>query len=62
MRKPHFWAVMKAQAWSSITANGVPLSAPQEGPCRFIPLFKTKSEAVKFEHGSRKNIVKLIAT
>ena len=40
------WAVMKAHAWDSITAQGYPLMSPPEGPQRFIPVFETREQAI----------------
>jgi hypothetical protein len=49
--KGHMWAVMKAQSWGQLTVNGIPLQPPQDGPCAFIPLFKTRRQAIVSEHG-----------
>lgn len=57
-QKP-MWAVMKAHSWGSIQAMGFPLSAPAEGPHRFIPIFNTKKQAVKFA-GSAKHVAQLM--
>ena len=52
------WAVMKAHEWSSLTINGWPVAAPSDGPCRFIPVFTTREQAVKW-NGSEDNIAQL---
>lgn len=50
MKKPkRLWAVMKAFHFESITVGGVPLKVPHDGPCRFIPLFETREDAVKHD-------------
>lgn len=53
------WAVMKAMKWSSISALGLPLSFPKGGPCRLIPVFSTRAEAVEFNDGSEEGVQQL---
>ena len=43
-----FWAVMKAHTWNNITVADIPMQAPAEGPQRFIPVFDTREQAVKW--------------
>ena len=46
--------MMKALSWNSIAAGGFPLTAPPDGPERFIRVFNTKKAAQKFaEAGGR---------
>lgn len=52
------WAVMMACKWDSIITMGCPLQCPSDGPQRFIPVFDTKEQAIKW-NGSDKNIVML---
>lgn len=55
------WAVMKAQSFSSIEINGIPLSVPANKnlPTAFIPLFETREQAVAFDNGSGAHIAKV---
>jgi hypothetical protein len=41
-----FWCVMKAYHWQNLSVAGVPMTAPPEGPQRFIPVFDTREQAV----------------
>lgn len=50
------WAVMKAQSWDSIEVMGIPMRAPEDGPCRFIPLFETRAQAVAWDNGCEDHI------
>lgn len=43
---------MKAHSWDSLEVGvGWPLRAPDEGPQRFIPVFNTREQAVKWAGG-----------
>lgn len=55
-----FWVVMRAHEWSSITVGGYPLSAPTGGPCRFLPVFSTRAEAIAFA-GTPEHVAELKA-
>lgn len=52
------WAVMKAHSWASLSIGGVELAAPEDGPCRFIPVFDTREKAVAWA-GSDENVREL---
>lgn len=55
-----FWTVMKAHDWGIITTeHGFPLQCPEEGPHRFIPVFKTREQAIAWA-GSDEHIAMLI--
>lgn len=61
MSTPHYWAVMKAYPFSSLTIPalaGKPLETAPGEPQRFIPLFATRAEAVKFA-GSEENVYEM---
>ena len=46
------WVVMKAQPWDALSVGaGWPLRAPDEGPHRFLPVFNTREQAVKWAGG-----------
>ena len=54
------WAVFKAFKWSSLEVLGsLPLMAPKDGPQRFIPLFDTKEQALKFTEGDETNVFEM---
>lgn len=64
MSEPLYWAVMKAYPFSSLTIpalGGRPLETAPGEPQRFIPLFATRAEAVKFA-GSEENVYEMEAT
>lgn len=42
------WCVMKAFAYPGIEISGYKIPHPQDGPQRFIPVFNTREEAVKW--------------
>lgn len=48
----HFWAIMKAYTWGSLSVEGSPLTPPVEGPQRFVPIFDTHEQAVAWNNGS----------
>jgi len=52
MRNPKksMWVVMKAAAFSDCTFAGVNLevSEKSKGPHKFLPVFKTKTQAIKW--------------
>lgn len=50
------FAVMKALSFSSLSVGPYELHAPEEGPHRFIPVFLTREQAVKWNDGSEDNI------
>lgn len=50
------FAVMKVFSWESLEVLGMPLSAPANGPHKFIPVFETRAQAVAFNNGSEENI------
>jgi hypothetical protein len=54
-----FWVVMKMQDWDSLSVLGTSLFPPEGGPCKFIPVFNTKKEAIAFDNGSRLHIRKI---
>ena len=54
-----YWAVMKAQPFSSLVVSGYPLQYPTEGPHRFIPIFDTREQAVAWA-GSDEHVVEMI--
>jgi hypothetical protein len=56
----YFWAIMKAQSWSSMTINGIEVAAQPEGPHRFIPVFNTREQAVAW-NGGEDNVVMMAA-
>jgi hypothetical protein len=47
-KQKRMWAVMKAHSWGSIEVGGHPLAFPKDGPHKFVPLFNTKRQAVRF--------------
>jgi hypothetical protein len=51
------WAIMKAYNFSALAADGIRCAAPLGGPQRFIPVFDTKEQAVKFADGDETHIV-----
>lgn len=51
------WAVMKAQSWASIEVLGIPMRAPFDEPCGFIPLFETRKQAVAWDNGCEDHVV-----
>lgn len=53
------WAVFKAYSWSSLQVLGLDLTAPPDGPCKFIPLFDTKDQALKFADGDESNVFEM---
>ena len=54
------WAVFKAFKWSSLEVLGsLPLIAPKDGPQRFISLFDTKEQALKFTGGDETNVFEM---
>ena len=55
------WVVMKSQPWSSVTIDGRPIGEPEDGPCGFLPVFKTKGAAIAWA-GSEEHVVKATAT
>ena len=57
-----WWAVMRAVPWDKVTIQGNKLTPPIEGPCRFIPLFDTREQAITFENGSSENVFKVTTT
>tara|TARA_R110000868_G_scaffold58139_2_gene179638 strand:- start:468 stop:692 length:225 start_codon:yes stop_codon:yes gene_type:complete len=54
-----YWAVMKAQPFSSLVVSGYPLQSPTEGPHGFIPVFDTREQAVEWA-GSDENVEMMI--
>ena len=53
------WAVMRAVPWSDVEttmAPGVKLTASDEGPQHFIPIFDTREQAVAW-NGSEDFVV-----
>lgn len=50
------WVVMKAYSWSSVTAGGMPMMSPPEGPQRFMPVFESREQAVAWDNGCEDNI------
>lgn len=50
------WAVMKARSWESLEVMGLSLRAPKDGPCKFIPLFETRAQAVAFDGGCEDHV------
>jgi len=53
------WAVMKAYKWIDMVKEGQPIRFPDIFPQRFIPVFNTKEQAIEFNKGSSKNIIKM---
>lgn len=53
------WAVFKAYKWNSLQVLGLNLKAPLNGPCKFIPLFDTKAQALKFADGDESNVFEM---
>lgn len=47
-KRKTLWAVLKLQSWNNMTAGGHPLISPDGGMDHFLPVFNTKSQAVKF--------------
>lgn len=52
-----FYAVMKAQSWSALSALGLPLEPEdrENGPCRFIPVFDSREAAIAWD-GSEEHV------
>lgn len=50
------WAVMKAYSWESLEVMGLSLRAPPQGPCKFIPLFETRAQAIAFDGGCEDHV------
>jgi hypothetical protein len=42
------WAVTKVFGYNAFIVNGVALNAPKTGPLGFMPVFKTKAEAMAY--------------
>ena len=57
--KSPMWVVMAGQGWETIVVNGFPIIAPKEGPHGYIPIFKTREQAVAW-NGSEDNVRELI--
>jgi len=53
---PVLYVVMKAYSWSSVTAGGMPMMSPPEGPQRFMPVFNSREQAVAWDNGCEDNI------
>lgn len=51
--KKNRFAVMKLYNWSSLSVNGIKLSAPidDKGPQFFTPVFETREQAVSWAGG-----------
>lgn len=49
---------MKVELWSSITAGGHPVYCDEPGPTGFLPVFRTKKQAVDFA-GSAEHVKQL---
>lgn len=56
------WGVMKGYGWDSIAIIGVTIRPPIDGPQRFIPLFDTKEQALKFTNGDETHLVEMETT
>lgn len=54
-----YWAVMKAYDFRAMSVFGICLTAPKEGPHRFIPVFDTKEQAIAFEDGCKDHVYML---
>lgn len=52
-----FWLVLRAYNWSAVTVGAVPLAASPDGPCRFVPVFETREQAIAFEGGSDAHVI-----
>lgn len=55
-RSASMWAVMRAQSLACIEINGIPMRATAGGPCRFIPLFETRAQAVAWDNGCEDHV------
>ena len=53
------FAVMKVHKWEVLTAHGLPLQCPPEGPQGFIPVFDTRAQAVEWD-GSDEHVVEMV--
>ena len=53
------WAIMKAYKWIDMVSEGKFIKFPNIWPQRFIPVFDTKEQAIQFNNGSSKNIMKM---
>jgi hypothetical protein len=53
------WAVMKAHSWDGLEVAGLPLRAPPDGPCKFIPIFHTREQAIAFDDGCDEHVTEL---
>jgi len=56
------WAIMKAYKFSSLEVLGMELTPPLTGPQRFIPVFETRDQAVKFQNGDESDIYEMRTT
>lgn len=46
------WVVFRAYEFSTLSVGGINLMSPDEGPHWFLPVFKTKKDAIAFNCGS----------
>jgi len=53
------WAVLKMLDWSSLSVAGMTLVPPHSGPIGFIPIFRTREQAVAWSNGKEENIRKI---
>jgi hypothetical protein len=55
------WVVHKALPWKAVkTENGILLTSPEEGPHRFIPVFNTREQAVKWNNDSDDDVYPIV--
>jgi len=53
------FAIFKAYSFGSFEVMGMTLQASKDGPQRFIPLFDTREQAIKFNDGSEEHIFQM---
>jgi hypothetical protein len=58
-RGTSMWAIMRAYKWRSLSIEGLPVSCPEPGPQRFIPVFNTRDQAIKWNNGSAEDVMEV---